>query len=71
MKSSAPYFLYNQEFWNTYSVPMKKHWVNPNCQNSEPRKRTVSILALVVLKAQKIESHDKFHTLKLETTQPN
>ena len=49
---------------------MKKHWVNPNCQNSEPTKRTVSILALVILKAQRIESHDKFHTLKLETTQP-
>ena len=24
---------------------MKKHWVNPNCQNSEPTKRTVSISA--------------------------
>ena len=28
-----------------YSVPMKKHWVNPNCQNSEPKKRTVSVSA--------------------------
>ena len=26
---------------------MKKHWVNPNCQNSEPTKRTVSISAMV------------------------
>ena len=26
---------------------MKKHWVNPNCQNSEPTKRTVSISAIV------------------------
>ena len=25
---------------------MKKHWVNPNCQNSEPTKRTVSISAI-------------------------
>ena len=25
---------------------MKKHWANPNCQNSEPTKRTVSILAI-------------------------
>ena len=24
---------------------MKKHWVNPNCQNSEPTKRAVSISA--------------------------
>ena len=24
---------------------MKKHWVNPNCQSSEPTKRTVSISA--------------------------
>ena len=24
---------------------MKKHWVNPDCQNSEPTKRTVSISA--------------------------
>ena len=24
---------------------MKKHWVNPNCQNSEPTKTTVSISA--------------------------
>ena len=24
---------------------MKKHWVNPNCQNSEPTKMTVSISA--------------------------
>jgi hypothetical protein len=29
-----------------YSVPMKKHWVNPDCQNSEPTKRTVSISAI-------------------------
>ena len=28
-----------------YSVPMKKHLVNPNCQNLEPTKRTVSISA--------------------------
>ena len=27
---------------------MKKHWVNPKCRNSEPTKRTVSILALVI-----------------------
>ena len=26
---------------------MEKHWVNPNCQNSEPTKRTVSISAMV------------------------
>ena len=25
---------------------MKKRWVNPDCQNSEPTKRTVSISAL-------------------------
>ena len=31
-----------------YSVPMKKHWVNPNCQNSEPMKRTVSTSAIIV-----------------------
>ena len=31
-----------------YLVPMKKHWVNPNCQNSEPTKRTVSISAKVL-----------------------
>ena len=24
---------------------MKKHWVHPDCQNSEPTKRTVSIWA--------------------------
>ena len=24
----------------------EKHWVNPNCQNSEPTKRTVSIWAI-------------------------
>ena len=24
---------------------MKKHWVNPDCQNPEPTKRTVSISA--------------------------
>ena len=28
---------------------MKKHWVNPNCQNSEPTKRTVSISAYIYL----------------------
>ena len=28
---------------------MKKHRVNPNCQNSEPTKRTVSISAQVFL----------------------
>jgi hypothetical protein len=32
-----------------YSVPMKKHWVNPDCQNSEPTKRTVSISAIEIL----------------------
>jgi hypothetical protein len=26
---------------------MKKYWATPNCQNSEPMKRTVSILAYV------------------------
>ena len=26
---------------------MKKHWANPDCQNSEPKKRTVSVLANV------------------------
>ena len=26
---------------------MKKHWVNLNCQNSEPTKRTVNISATV------------------------
>ena len=46
MKISALYFLYNQEFWNI-QFPRKKHWVNPNCQNSEPTKRTVSIWAIV------------------------
>ena len=46
MKISALYFLYNQEFGNI-QFPRKKHWVwvNPNCQNSEPTKRTVSIWA--------------------------
>ena len=48
MKISAPYFLINQEFWNI-QFPRKKHWVNPNCQNSEPTKRTVSILAKMIL----------------------
>ena len=33
MKISAPYFLYNQEFWNI-QFPWKKCWVNPNHQNS-------------------------------------
>ena len=28
---------------------MKKHWVNPNCQNSEPTKRTVSNSAKMIL----------------------
>ena len=45
MKISAPYFLYNQEF-GIFSYH-KKHWVNPNCQNSEPTKRTVSISDIV------------------------
>jgi hypothetical protein len=27
---------------------MKKHWVNPDCQNSEPTKRTVSISASIL-----------------------
>ena len=48
MKISAPYFLYNQEFLEC-PIPKQKCWVNPKCQNSEPRKKTVSISAYVKL----------------------
>ena len=36
---------------------MKNHWVIPNCQNSEPTKRTVSISAneLDVQKSEKAQ----------------
>ena len=37
-----------QVFW------VKKHWVNPNCQISEPTKRTVSILAIDVIEVVKL-----------------
>jgi len=50
-KTSAPYFLYNQEFWNI-------HWVNAICQNSEPTKRTVNISAIVC--CEKISTRSSF-----------
>ena len=38
---------------------MKKHWVNPDCQNSEPTKRTVSISAYMRFKKKVISRNTK------------
>ena len=49
-----------------YSVPTKKHWVNPDCQNSEPMKRTVSISALVLAKtAHSAQTHKSISLFEL------
>ena len=44
---------------------MKKHWVNPNCQNSEPMKRTVSISACVYQFYRRINSKHKIFSQTL------
>jgi hypothetical protein len=45
---------------------MKKHWVNPDCQNSEPTKRTVSSSANVLQYLEKPGSNRVKRDIKKE-----